>query len=252
MRVVMNLGARRFSTWFWFLLCGPLYAAENSASGSQLPLTTGNGQLSAPMQTVLLLGLLSFLPILISGVTPFLRITVVLHFLRQALGSQTVPSNQVMIGLALFLSMLVMQPVLTDIYDNAWKPYEENRLDGTAALDAAGQPLRNFLLRFAREKDIQLFLEISKKSAPQAPEELELSVLVPAYILSEIKAAFQIGAVLYLPFLIIDLVVASVTLSIGMVMLPPMMISAPFKILLFVLVDGWTLLIGSLVQSFYS
>jgi flagellar biosynthesis protein FliP len=226
-------------------------AAESAATTTQNPLATGAGVMGMPMQLILLLSLLTLLPAMIVSVTPFLRISVVLHFLRQALGSQAVPSNQVLLGLALFLSSLIMQPVLNDVYHNAWQPYETGQLTGAEALDVAKKPIRGFLLRFAREKDIQLFLEISKTPPPRTPEELGLEVLVPAFVLSELKAGFQIGAVLYLPFLIIDIVVASVTLSVGMVMLPPMMVSAPFKILLFVLVDGWSLLVGSLVKSFY-
>jgi flagellar biosynthetic protein FliP len=202
------------------------------------------------MQILLLMTALTLLPALITCVTPFLRISVVLHFLRQALGTQTVPSNQVLIGLSLFLSLLIMQPVVGKMYSNAWQPLEEGKIGWDQAFDQGSEPLREFLLRFAREKDIQLFLEISKTPAPASPSQLGLGVLAPAYILSELKAGFQIGAVLFLPFLVIDIVVASVSLSVGMVQLPPVMVSAPFKILLFVVVDGWTLLIGSLMKSF--
>ena len=156
-----------------------------------------------------------------------------------------------LLGLALFLTILIMQPVLDNVVQHAWTPYDKGELTATDALKAASQPVSRFMLKFARPKDIQLFLEISRMPAPKTPQDLDLKVLVPAYILSELKAGFQIGAVLFLPFLIIDIVVASVTLSIGMVQLPPVMISAPFKIMLFVLVDGWTLLVGSLVKSFY-
>jgi len=203
------------------------------------------------MQIVVLLTLLTLLPAVVASVTPFLRITVVLHFLRQAMGTQSTPSNQVLLGLALFLTILIMQPVGARIYEEAWLPMEKNQITPAQALEAGSRPLRTFLLRFAREKDIQLFLEVSKTPAPRTPAELDLKVLIPAYILSELKAGFQIGSVLFLPFLVIDLVVASVVLSVGMIQLPPVMISAPFKILLFVLVDGWNLVIGSLVRSFY-
>ena len=207
------------------------------------------GSLSAPMQIVLLLTALTLLPAALVSVTPFLRITVVLHFLRQALGTQTAPSNQVMVGLALFLSLLTMQPIASQIYEQAWAPMENGQMTVQQAADVAAKPLRQFWLRFAREKDIALFLEVSHSPAPRTPADVDLKVLIPAYILSELKASFQIGAVLYLPFLVIDLVVASVTLSVGMVQLPPVMISAPFKILLFVLVDGWNLVVGSLMKS---
>lgn len=230
-----------------------LAASAQAASGS-LPgiglAAKGSAALSVPMQILLLLTLLTLLPAAVVSVTPFLRITIVLHFLRQALGTQTAPSNQVLNGLALFLTLLIMQPVAAEVYRQGWQPLEAGTASPGEAFEAASKPLRGFLLRYAREKDIALLLEISHTAAPARPADLDLKVLVPAYVLSELKTAFQIGAVLFLPFLIIDLVVASVTLSIGMVQLPPVMLSAPFKILLFVLADGWTLVVGSLVRSF--
>jgi flagellar biosynthesis protein FliP len=204
-----------------------------------------------PMQIVLLLTLLTLLPAIVMCVTPFLRVVVVLHFLRQALGTQTTPSNQVLVGLALFLALLVVQPVTEKVYRESWQPLEAGQIGASEAWDRAAEPIRGFLLKFAREKDIRLFMELSHAAAPANPSGVPLNALVPAYVVSELKTAFQIGAVLFLPFLIIDLVVASVTLSVGMVQLPPVMVSAPFKILLFVLVDGWNLVIGSLVRSFY-
>jgi flagellar biosynthesis protein FliP len=207
--------------------------------------------LSTPMQIVILLTLLTLLPAAIMSVSPFLRIAIVLHFLRQALGTQSAPSNQVLVGLSLFLAFLVMQPVVYDVYHQGWEPVENGQITWQQGFEAGAKPLKTFLLKFSREKDIKTCLEIAKSPAPRTPADLDLKVLIPAYILSEMKAGFQIGAVLFLPFLIIDLVVASVTLSIGMVQLPPVMISAPFKILLFVLVDGWNLVIGSLLKSFY-
>jgi flagellar biosynthesis protein FliP len=210
-----------------------------------------NNTLSAPMQILVLMTALTLLPAIVMSVTPFLRITVVLHFLRQALGTQSTPSNQVMIGLALFLTMLIMGPVSSEIYTKAWEPMEKGQMTAAQAYEEGSKPLRIFLLKFAREKEIQLFLEISRTPPPAKPSDLDLKILVPAYVISELKTGFQIGAVLFLPFLIIDLVVASITISVGMMQLPPVMISAPFKILLFVLVDGWNLVIGSLVKSFY-
>ena len=210
----------------------------------------GGATLSLPMQMALGLTLLTLLPAVIMCITPFLRIAVVLHFLRQALGTQSAPSNQVLIGLSLFLSMLIVQPVFSDIYSKAWQPLEKGQITTEQAVDAGSAPLRTFLLRFARERDLQLFLEIAREPQPHNRRDLSLRVLIPAYILSELKAGFQIGAVLFLPFLVIDMAVASVTLSIGMMQLPPAMVSAPFKILLFVLVDGWNLVIGSLMKSF--
>jgi flagellar biosynthetic protein FliP len=220
---------------------------------SLLGISTGKGAstVGVPMQIVILLTLLTLLPAAVMSVTPFLRITVVLHFLRQALGTQSTPSNQVLIGLALFLAIVIMQPVAAEMYRDGWQPMEAGKLTPAEAMDRAAKPLRHFLVKFAREKDIRLFVEVLGVPAPRTPADLELRILIPAYILSELKTGFQIGAVLFLPFLVIDLVVASVTLSIGMVQLPPVMISGPFKILLFVLVDGWNLVIGSLLKSFY-
>jgi len=220
----------------------PIFGAANGKGGVSL---------STPMQIVILLTLLTLLPAVIMSVSPFLRIVIVLHFLRQALGTQTTPSNQVTVGLALFLAFLIMQPVVADIYHQGWEPVETGQLTWQQGFTEGAKPLKAFLLRFSREKDIKTCVEIAKSPPPRTPQDLELKVLIPAYLLSEMKAGFQIGAVLFLPFLIIDLVVASVTLSIGMVQLPPVMISAPFKILLFVLVDGWNLVIGSLMKSFY-
>lgn len=206
--------------------------------------------LSMPVQIAVVLTLLTLLPAVAMTITPFLRIVVVLHFLRQALGTQSTPSNQVLIGIALFLAVLLFQPVAGEMYQRAWEPMESGQITPGQAFEEGAKPLKAFLVRYAREKDVRLFVEISKAPAPRTPADLPLQVLIPAYILSELKTAFQIGAVLFLPFLVIDIVVASVTLSIGMVQLPPVMLSAPFKILIFVLVDGWNLVIGSLMKSF--
>jgi flagellar biosynthetic protein FliP len=233
-----------------FLLATPAFGAAPEPF-SLFGISAGKTSLSVPMQVVLLLTLMTLLPAAVMCVTPFLRITVVLHFLRQALGTQTTPSNQVLLGLALFLTILIMQPVAVEMYHRGWEPMENGKLSTEQAMTEAAQPLRQFLARFAREKDIRLFLELSHAPAPRNRNDLDLKILIPAYILSELKTGFQIGAVLFLPFLVIDLVVASVTLSVGMVQLPPVMISAPFKILLFVLVDGWNLVVGSLMRSFY-
>jgi flagellar biosynthesis protein FliP len=215
-----------------------------------IALGQGAAGLSVQMQVVILLTLLTLLPAAVMSITPFLRITVVLHFLRQALGTQSTPSNQVLLGLALFLTVILMQPVAAEIYGKSWEPMQAGRLTPAQAYEEGSKPLKAFLLRFAREKDIRLFVEVSHSPAPRTPADLDLKVVIPAYILSELKTGFQIGAVLFLPFLVIDLMVASVTLSIGMVQLPPVMVSSPFKILLFVLVDGWSLVVGSLMKSF--
>lgn len=227
-------------------------AAAGAAQGlAPVQLSRGGPPLSVPMQIALSLTLLTLLPAAVMCITPFLRITIVLHFLRQALGTQTAPSNQVLLGLALFLSMVIVRPVAADIYGNAWKPLEKGEISAEQAVQAGSAPLKQFLIKFVREKDVRLFVEITRAEAPRTPADLDLGILIPAYILSELRTGFQIGAVLFLPFLIIDLVVASVTLTVGMVQLPPVMLSAPFKILLFVLVDGWNLVVGSLMKSFY-
>jgi flagellar biosynthesis protein FliP len=226
-------------------------AAQNLGSGVSLVESKGDTILSVPLQIVVLLTILTVLPAVIMSVTPFLRITIVLHFLRQALGTQTTPSNQVLIGLSMFLTLLIMQPVVTNVYHAGWEPLENGKVTWEKAFDDGSKPLKAFLVRYVREKDVRLFLDVSHTPAPSKPSDLGLTVLVPAYVLSELKTGFQIGVVLFLPFLVIDLVVASITISVGMMQLPPVMLSAPFKILLFVLVDGWNLVVGSLLRSFY-
>jgi flagellar biosynthetic protein FliP len=218
--------------------------------GLNVAKAAGGESLTTPLQIILLLTALTVLPAILMAATPFLRITLVLHFLRQALGTQTAPSNQILIGMALFLTTLLMQPVGAQMYDRGWAPYEQGKLKGAEAWEQGTQPLKTFLLKFAREKDIALLVEATKSARPRTASDLDLRILMPAYVLSELRAGFQIGAVLFLPFLIIDLIVASVTLSIGMVQLPPVMISAPLKLMLFVLVDGWNLVVGSLLRSF--
>ncbi|MCS7043054.1 MAG: flagellar type III secretion system pore protein FliP [Bryobacteraceae bacterium] len=228
------------SAW---LAIGAAWAApaSNAANPAAAP--------SQPMQIILLLTGLTLLPAVLVSLTPFLRISLVLHFLRQALGTQTAPSNQVLAGLSLFLSLLLVQPVVRQAYEQGWKPFEQGKMSAEQAWEQGTRPVRDYLLRFAREKDLALMVEITKTAPPANPRELGLAVVAPAYVLSELRRGFQIGAVLFLPFLIIDLVVASVTLSIGMVQLPPVMVSAPLKLLLFVLVDGWNLVVGSLVRT---
>jgi flagellar biosynthetic protein FliP len=231
-------------------------ALSAQAPGSLLDVSLipskGSVSLSVPMQILAMLTLLAILPAVIMSVTPFLRITVVLHFLRQALGTQGTPSNQVLIGMAMFLTLVIMRPVVAEMYHKGWEPLEAGQATWQQAWNDGSQPLKAFLVRYVREKDVSLFLDISHTPVPHDPSGLPLDVVLPAYVLSELKTGFQIGVILFLPFLIIDLVVASVTLSIGMVQLPPVMLSAPFKILLFVLVDGWNLVVGSLIRSFYS
>jgi flagellar biosynthetic protein FliP len=232
----------------------PLSAAKSSAPTSSLPslLPAGQGSLSTPMQIIILMTVLTLLPGIIMSITPFLRISIVLHFLRQALGTQSAPSNQVLIGLSLFLTLVSIQPLASQIYKDAWQPMERGDVTYQQAYETGSKPLKAYLSRFVREKDVKLFLDLTHSAVPRSPADLDLEVLAPAYILSEMRAGFQIGAVIYLPFLLIDIIVASVTLSIGMVQLPPAMVSAPFKLLLFVLVDGWNLTVGSLMKGFFA
>jgi flagellar biosynthesis protein FliP len=202
------------------------------------------------LQIFLLMTVLSLAPAILIMVTSFTRIVIVLSLLRRALGTMQLPSNQIVIGLALFLTVFIMAPVWQTINQGALQPYMDKKISGEQALENATGPLRDFMFRQTREKDLSLFVDISKMKRPQNRDEIPTSVLIPSFIISEVKTAFEIGLLLYVPFLIIDMVVAAVLLSMGMMMLPPVMVSLPFKLLLFVLADGWYLLIGSLVKSF--
>jgi len=211
----------------------------------------GGGQTySIPVQTLLALTALSFLPAVVLLMTSFTRIIIVLSLLRHALGTQTSPPNQVLLGLALFMTMFVMSPVLEKIYVDAYQPLSERRISFDTALERATPPLRSFMLRQTRESDLALFAKLSRTPETTGADGLPLKVIVPAFVISELKTAFQIGFLIFIPFLIIDMVVASVLMSMGMMMLSPVLISLPFKLMLFVLVDGWNLLVGSLVASF--
>jgi len=206
---------------------------------------------SSSWTIVVLFTLLTLIPALLLSVTPFVRILVVFHFLRQALGTQTAPSNQTLIGLALFLTYFLMQPVAMAVNQQALVPLENGSITTMEALDRGSAPLRQYMLQYTREKDLALFVEMSHEPRPQKPEDLSMRIVIPAYILSELKTGFQIGAILFLPFLVIDMVTASVTTSIGMMQLPPVVISTPLKILLFVVADGWNLVVGSMLKSFH-
>jgi flagellar biosynthetic protein FliP len=205
---------------------------------------------SAPWSIVVGLTLLTLLPALLLSMTPLVRLLVVFHFLRQALGTQTAPSNQILMGLALMMTWFLMQPVLLEVEQKAVAPYNAGTITGEQAMDLGVIPVKRYMLRYAREKDLAVFASAGMAVRPNRREDLPIQVVVPAYILSELKAGFQIGAVLFLPFLLVDLVVASVTTSIGMMQLPPVVISTPLKILLFVMVDGWNLLADQLIKSF--
>ena len=215
------------------------------------PTASGGQEYSLSLQTLILLTSLTFLPAALLMMTGFTRIIIVLSLLRQALGTQSSPPNQVLIGLALFLTFFVMSPVLDKIYTEAYQPYSESRISLQEAMDKGALPLKAFMMKQTREADIALFMKMSATPAVQGPEDVPLRVLVPAFITSELKTAFQIGFAIFIPFLIIDMVVASVLMSMGMMMVSPAIVSLPFKLMLFVLVDGWQLLLGSLVQSFY-
>lgn len=210
-------------------------------------LATGN---SAPWSVALGLTLLTLVPAMLLAMTPLVRLLVVFHFLRQALGTQTAPSNQVLMALGLMMTWFLMQPVITEVNQVAVAPYRAGMLAGDVALQKASQPVKTFLLRYARDKDLELFASATQGQRLSRREDAPMQVVVPAYMLSELKSGFQIGAVLFLPFLLVDLVVASVTTSIGMLQMPPTVISTPLKILLFVMIDGWHLLAQSLLKSF--
>jgi flagellar biosynthetic protein FliP len=214
--------------------------------------TAGGGQnYTLSLQTLILLTSLSFLPAALLMMTGFTRIIIVLSLLRQALGTQSSPPTQVLVGLALFLTFFVMSPVLDKIYTEAYQPLSENKITMQEALEKGSVPLKNFMLKQTRESDLALFLKMSQTPPVESPDQISLRVLVPAFMTSELKTAFQIGFAIFIPFLIIDMVVASVLMSMGMMMVSPAIVALPFKLMLFVLVDGWQLLLGSLVQSFY-
>jgi flagellar biosynthetic protein FliP len=213
----------------------------------------GGGQTySLTIQTLLFVISLAFLPAVLLVMTSFTRIIIVLALLRHALGTVQAPPNQVLIGLALFLTFFVMAPVFERVYDEAYVPFSERRIGFNETLQRASVPLKGFMMRQTREADLALFAKIANQPPLEGPEQVPMRVLVPAYVISELKTAFQIGFVMFIPFLIIDLVVSSVLMSMGMMMLSPVIISLPFKLMLFVLVDGWNLLVGSLVRSFYT
>lgn len=222
-------------------------AAPLSAGGIQI---TGLGGNSAPWSIVILLTFLTLIPSILVCVTPFARLLIVFHFLRQALGLQTTPSNQTLIGLSMIMTFFLMQPVGATVYDHAVVPLQAGTITPLEAMTRAGEPLRQFMSHYVRDKDVALFLDLAKEPRPRSVQDLSFRVMLPAYILSELKAAFQIGTVLFLPFLIVDMVVASITTSVGMMQLPPVVISTPLKLLLFLMVDGWHLLIGAMMRSF--
>ena len=232
-----------------------LLLAARAASTASVPLLPDlNTKLqpanSTPWTILFVLTLITLLPAILMAMTPLVRLLVVFHFLRQALGTQTAPSNPTLLGLALMMTWFLMAPVLTQVDQQAVEPYRSGQITGMDAIDRGSQPVKHFMLRYAREKDLALFTAAGQIARPQTADDLPMRVVIPSYILSELKAGFAIGAVLFLPFLLIDMVTASITTSIGMFQLPPVVVSTPLKILLFVMVDGWNLLAGSLLKSF--
>ena len=207
-------------------------------------------EVSILLEILFMLTVLTLAPAIALTMTSFTRIIIVLHFLRQALGTQTMPPNQILVSLALFLTFVIMMPTATRVYDDALRPYLDEKMTFSEALDKGQQPIREFLFKHTREKDLSIFYSITQTDRPQNREDVSTLLLVAAFTISELKTGFTIGFLIYIPFLILDMVVASILLSMGMMMLPPVMISLPFKVLLFILVDGWNLIVGSLVNTF--
>jgi flagellar biosynthesis protein FliP len=256
-------GRRPLKKFLWFgplIILGTIVASYGVTHAQQIPLlpsiTLGvgqgdkPGQVSVLLQILFLLTVLSLAPAIVVMMTSFTRLAVVFSLLRHALGTQQMPPNQVMIGLALLLTFFLMSPVYEKVNKEALQPYLDEEISQTQAIQRALVPIRQFMFKQTRKKDIALFLKVSKSEKPRDLSEIPTLVLIPSYVISELKTAFQIGFLIYIPFLVIDMVVASVLLSMGMMMLPPFMISLPFKLMLFVLVDGWNLFIGSMIKSF--
>ena len=244
-----------FSLW----VVPAIASAATAPTGPTVPIpqvSIGVGQAKNPaqvataLQILLLLTVLSLAPTLLVLVTSFTRVIVVLSFVRTALGTQQVPPNQVLVGLALFLTFFIMAPVIKDVNQNALQPYLKNQISQSVALDRASQPLRKFMFKQTREKDLQLFYSLSNEPRPATQAQVPTYILIPAFVISELKTAFEIGFAIYVPFIVIDMVVASILLSMGMMMIPPVIISLPFKILVFLLVDGWNLTVSAIFQSY--
>ena len=241
-----------FSVAIFFVLVENVLAADFILPSFRFGIEKGGdpGDVSVLLQIVFLLTVLTLAPAILILTTSFTRLAVVFSFLRQAVGTQQTPSNQIIAGLALFLTFFIMMPIWQKINNNALQPYLHEEISQEVALKEAINPIRNFMFKQTREKDLALFIKMAKINKPKNENDIPTTVLVPAFVISELKTAFIIGFVLFVPFLIIDMVVASVLLSMGMMMLPPIMVSLPFKLMLFVLVDGWNIIVGSLVKSF--
>lgn len=251
LRITALLRMLRYGLTIGLLLIAPSVWAQLPGIVTQ-PLPNGGQSWSLPVQTLVFLTSLTFIPAALLMMTSFTRIIIVLSLLRNALGTPTAPPNQVLLGLTLFLTFFVMSPVLNRVYDEAYLPFSQDQISMETAIERGAEPVREFMLRQTRETDLALFTRLAAIPEIQGPEAVPMRVLLPAFVTSELKTAFQIGFTIFIPFLIIDLVVASVLMALGMMMVPPATISLPFKLMLFVLVDGWQLLLGSLAQSFYS
>jgi len=240
--------------WFFVIGAVSLHTAVLAQTPGQLPLLVGTGgsgvNFSVPVQTLLFFTALSFLPAVLLMMTGFTRIVIVLSLLRQALGTQSAPPNQVIVGLSLFLTFFVMGPTLDQIYADAYVPYTKNAISFETALEKAEAPIRVFMVKQTRQADFSLFAKLAKLAPEVKADTAPMRVLVPSFVISELKSAFQIGFMIFIPFLVIDIVVASILMSLGMMMLSPVLVALPFKLMLFVLADGWNLLIGSLAASF--
>ena len=242
--------SRNLKFWLTALALLALPLADRQVFAVNVTGGKGGTQYSLTLQLLALMTSLTLLPSLVLMMTAFTRVIIVLSILRQALGTGQTPPNTVLVGLALFLTLFIMSPVLNDVYLNALVPYMEKGMAFDKALAAAEEPLRGFMMKQTREDDIALFMQMARKADAISPDSVPFTTLVPAFITSELKSAFTIGFLIYIPFVVIDLIVASVLMSMGMMMLSPMMISMPFKLMLFVLVDGWSLILGSLAASF--
>jgi flagellar biosynthetic protein FliP len=248
----------RMALTLFLLMVAAFLLLPSLASAQGLPgitSTTGPGgqqTWSLSVQMLVLITSLSFLPALLLSMTSFVRILIVLGLLRTAMGTQSSPPNQILVGLSLFLTFFVMSPVFDQVHSEAYKPFSESKISAEQALARGVEPFKKFMLKQTREADLALFAKLAKIESMEGPEQVPLRILLPAYVISELKTAFQIGFTIFIPFLIVDLVVASVLMSMGMMMVPPATISLPFKLMLFVLVDGWQLLVGALAQSFYT
>jgi flagellar biosynthetic protein FliP len=242
-----------FLVFLLVLMLLPTLASAQGLPGITNTRGPGGSQTwSLSVQTLVMLTSLTFLPALLLSMTSFTRILIVLGLLRTAIGTQSSPPNQILVGLSLFLTFFVMSPVFDKVYSDAYKPFSENKISAEQALELGVQPFKQFMLKQTREADLALFAKLANAPAMDGPEQVTLRILLPAFVISELKTAFQIGFTIFIPFLIVDLVVASVLMSMGMMMVPPATIALPFKLMLFVLVDGWQLLVGALAQSFYT